>query len=265
MIVFVSKTSNTLNRSPYNIERITPYICLNPMYPSATTEFPCNVLMDSGAYQDEEERVTFQQALDRQQAYEKKLGYEAKYIVAYDKIGDREETMRANRFLLEQTLPYGQQKVLLVQGNTDEEYSQCLSGLLELSKSYSFVLGFGGIAKASINGIIKDRLYCAVVDNLSKFENIKHIHLFGLLNKEIIDFFEHLLPKQLLSVDTAGIEIRSVMGNIFKDGKYIKAYTKEQKYKDYHPNILAQDNVRRVLSYYDVPMPYAYQNLCEGV
>jgi hypothetical protein len=235
------------------------------MYPSATTEFPCNVIMDSGAYQDEAKRVTFQKALERQQAYEKKLGYRAKLIVAYDKIGDREETMKANRFLLEQTLPKGQQKVLLVQGNTDEEYSQCLSELLELSKIQSFVLGFGGIAKASVNNKIKDRLYYAVANNLSKFEHINHIHLFGVLNQEIIQFFEELLPDKLLSVDTAGIEIRSVMGNIFKDGKYVKAYTKEQKFKDYHPNILAQDNVRRVLSYYDVPMPYAYQNLCEGV
>lgn len=264
MLIFVSKTSNTLNRSPYNIERITPYICLNPMYPSATTEFQCDVLMDSGAYQDEAERVSFKQALERQQSYEKKLGYKAKFIVAYDKIGDRLETMRANLFLLEQPLSEGQQKVLLVQGNTDEEYSQCLSELLELSKSNSFVLGFGGIAKASTNGLLKNRLYCAIADNLSKFENIKHIHLFGLLNKEIVDFFEHLFPKHLLTADTAGIEIRSVMGNVFNNGKYVKTYSKEQKYLDYHPNTLALDNVRRVLSYYGNP-DYRSMNLCMGV
>jgi hypothetical protein len=264
MDIFVSKTSNTLNRQPYDIERITPNICLNPLYSHATTEFRCNVIMDSGAYQDEAKRVSYQQALERQQAYEKKLGYKAKYIVAYDKIGDREETMKANRFLLDQTLSEGQQKVLLVQGDTDAEYSQCLSELLELSKSHSFVLGLGGIAKASINTTIKERLYCAIIDNLSGFGNIKHIHLFGVLNEEIAMFFEHLLPKQILSVDTASMEIRSVMGNIFKDGKYVKSYTKEQKYIDYHPNTLAQDNIRRVLSYFGND-GYRSMNLCMGV
>jgi len=264
MIIFVSKTSNTLNRSPYNIERITPYICLNPMYSSATTEFPCNVLMDSGAYQDEAGRVTFQQALDRQQAYEKKMGYKAKYIVAYDKIGDKEETMKANRFLLTQSLP-NQSKILLVQGSTDKEYSDCLQELLELSKSHEFVLGFGGIAKAGVINAIEDRLYGAVMENYSSFDRIKHIHLFGCLTERIIRFFEHMFPNTTLSCDTAGIELRSVMGNVFKDGKYTSTYTKAQKYVDYHPNVLAQDNVRRVLDYYNCPSPYRHLNLCEGV
>jgi hypothetical protein len=235
------------------------------MYPSATTKFPCIALIDSGAYQDETERVTFQQALDRQQAYEKKLGYNAKYIVAYDKIGDREETVKANRFLLESKLPDGQQKVLMIQGDIDEEYSRCLSGVLGLSKTHSFVLGFGGISRAGANNLLKERLYCAVIDNFSEFGNVKHIHLFGVLNAEINEFFESLFPHTLLSVDTAGIEIRSVMGYVFKDGRYQKTYTKEQKFKEYHPNTLAQDNVRRVLNYYNTPEYYKYMQLCEGV
>jgi len=264
MIIFVSKTSNALNRFPYNIERITPYICLNPMYSSATTEFPCNVLMDSGAYQDESKRVSFQQALDRQQAYEKKLGYKAKYIVAYDKIGDKEETMKANRFLLSQPLT-NQIRVLLVQGTTNSEYSDCLKEVLGVSKTNTFVLGFGGIAKAGVINAVEDKLYLAVIDNCSSFENIKHIHLFGCLTERIIRFFEHLFPDKTLSCDTAGIEIRSVMGNVFKDGKYTATYTKAQKYVDYHPNVLAQDNIRRVLNYYNVPDPYRWGNICAGV
>lgn len=264
LIIFVSKTSNTINRIKYSPEYITPFLCLNPMYSHATTEFPCEVVLDSGAYQNENRRVTFDEALIRQQRYEKKLGYPAKYIVAYDKIGDPEITMDANKFLLHQPLPENQQKIVVVQGTTDDEYSKCLKQILDLSNHHEFVLGFGGIAKAGVNSNIENKLYCAVSDNYSKFSNIKHIHLFGVLNKRITRFFEYAFPDKILSVDTAGIEIRSVMGNVFQDGRYHKVFSKEQKFIDYHPNDLAHDNIRRVLDYYDVPRVYMYSNLCEA-
>lgn len=265
MLVFISKTSNTLNRKPYDVENITPNICLNPMYGSVTTAGKCNVLMDSGAYQNEDNRVTFQQALERQQAFEKKLGYQANYIVAYDKIGDKEETMKANRFLLDAALPEGQQRVLIVQGENNKEYSDCLKELLELSKARSFVLGFGGIAKAGVVSAIENKLYDAVVENRSIFDSVKHIHLFGCFTKRVLQFFEMAFPDKIVSCDTASVEVRSVMGNVFKDGKFIKSFTKAQKFKDYFPNELAQDNIRRALDYYKSPDVYRYQNLCCGV
>jgi hypothetical protein len=265
MLIFISKTSNTLNRKPYAIENITPYVCLNPMYGSVTTDGKCVVFMDSGAYQNEDKRVTLRQALERQQAFEKRLGYNAKYIAAYDKIGDKEESMRANRFLLDAKLPEGQQPVLIVQGETNADYSTCLKELLELSKDKSFVLGFGGIAKAGVVSTIKNKLCAAITENISSFGNIKHIHLFGCFTARVLKFFETTFPDKIVSCDTASVEVRSVMGNVFTDGKFIKTFTKEQKHKDYHPNELAQDNVRRALDFYKSPNVYRYQNLCEGV
>lgn len=264
-MIFISKTSNTMNRKPYDVETITPNICLNPMYGSVSTSGKCNVILDSGAYQNENKRVTFEQALGRQQKFEARLGYRAKYIVAYDKIGDWKESMGANLFLLKSELPEGQQKVLVVQGATDDEYSSCLKELLELSKTSKFVLGFGGIAKAGVIGTIEDRLYMAVINNLSSFDNITHIHLLGCFTERVLRFFESIFPEKFLSCDTASMEIRSVHGNVFKDGKFIKTFSKEQKFKDYHPNILAQDNIRRALDYYKSGGYYTTRNLSEGV
>ncbi len=264
-MIFISKTSNTMNRKPYDVENITPNICLNPMYKSVSTNGKCNVLMDSGAYQNEGKRVTFQQALERQQNYESQLGYRAAYIVAYDKIGDKEETMQANKFLLDCCLPEPQQKVLVVQGSTDKEYSDCLKELLELSKTKKFVLGFGGIAKAGVIGEIENRLYSAIFDNLSPFGSVSHIHLFGCFTERVLRFFESMFPNKTVSCDTASLEIRSVHGNVFRNGKFVKTFSKEQKFKEYHPNVLAQDNIRRALNYYRSDGYYRAWNLAEGV
>jgi len=251
VIIFVSKTGNNLNRTPFDIEHITTNLCMNPMYPRVSTAIPCTVLLDSGAYQDKNKpRVTFQQAYDRQVEFQRKLGYRAKYIAAYDMIGNKEQTMMANNFLLGIQLPPLQQRILIVQGDIKEEYSTCLHDLLALSKTNSFVLGFGGISRISRSKKLQEKLQFATSENRNEFNNIIHIHLFGVLSVKMLKWFEQLFPNHFLSCDTAGIELKSVHGVVFNNGVWVKQFCREQKYIDYHPCTLAKENIRKVVEYF---------------
>jgi len=265
MKVYISKTSNVLNKSPYQPELITPRLCLNPMYSYVKLYFQCEILLDSGAYQDEEVRVTFQQAYDRQRAYQTKLEQVAKYIVVYDKIGDFETTMVANKFLLGLKLPAGQQKILVVQGESESEYSQCLKDILALYSHEKFVIGFGGVAKCGMNKRIERKLYSAIENNINVLRLVKHVHIFGCFTNRVLKQVESMLPTVDISVDTASCEIRSVMGNTFNEGYWVKTYDRSQKYIAYHPNVLAHDNIRRVVDYYEGETKYRYQNICDGI
>lgn len=92
MQFFVSKNHNNLNRKPFSPETETSRICLNPKYGVRLTKPPksLEILLDSGAFQDinDQMRLTFEGALDRQLAFENRVGFTSKYIVSYDRIVD---------------------------------------------------------------------------------------------------------------------------------------------------------------------------------
>ena len=111
MMVYISKTGNKLNGKKFDPEIIHPRICLNPLYANVVVEPWCEVILDSGAYQDEEKRVSFTEAYQRQVDFQNRVGIKAKYIVAYDKIGDRTVSMQANRYLLGLQIQDQQQKL----------------------------------------------------------------------------------------------------------------------------------------------------------
>ena len=249
VLIFISKTSDILNKKKTDIEKFTNNICLNPLYSSnVTLTKQCNIMMDSGAFQERNNRVNVLQAYNRQNSFEKKLNQNANYIVAYDKIDNAIVTMENNKYLL--NLDISNKKVCLVQGDDIEWYKICLKSLLKLSNEYDFVLGFGGIAKIANNSYIKDKLYTSISETKEEFINIKHIHLFGVLNEFIINDIQKIFPDKLISVDTAGIEIKSVMGMEFIKGRWIKRYNKLDKYINYHPTDLLHINLINVLEYY---------------
>lgn len=264
-MIYISKTGNKLNGKPYSPELITPKLCLNPLYPNVIIGSGCEILLDSGAYQDEDIRLSFEGAYQRQVLFQQRIGFKAKYIVAYDKMGNMEVTIEADKFLLNRILPEQQEKILVVQGSTDSEYSECLCELLTLYSKQSFVIGFGGVAKAGINKSIELRLYNAIKENIETISNVKHIHIFGCFTTRILKTVCALLPDCEVSCDTASCEMRSVMGNIFVSGNWIKTYERVNKYIDYHPCELALDNVRRAIGYYEGDTIYRYCNLAEGV
>jgi hypothetical protein len=249
MMVFVSKTSNTLNRQPYDIENITKNLCLNPLYKSVSTGIPCNILADSGAFQEREIRTTPEISYARQMEFQARVGTNFNYIAAYDRIDHYAETMEANNYLLNINSPSN--KILIVQGKNESEYTQCMRELLELSHSADFVLGMGGIARIATSNVTRLKLYSSIDANIRKFDSVKHIHLFGVLRVDVITDIIRMFPHITITSDTAGIEMRSVMGYVFRDGVWRKKYTKEQKRIEYHPCVLAKDNIQRVLTFFD--------------
>lgn len=252
MRIFVSKTSNTLNKKIYDVENISNDICLNPMYKSVSISKECNILMDSGAFQNEERRVSFEESLKRQLLFGIRIGRPLGYISSYDKINDKKETMRANKFLIDENLEGGGVPVLITQGKNEFEYIECLKEIVQLSESRKFVLGFGGIAKSGIDKKLEKKLFGSIKSANRDFGNIQHIHLFGVFTNRILERTRSEVPSDInLSCDTASIEIRSVMGNVFEQGRWVKTFSRPQKYIDYDPNLLAKENVSRAIEYYN--------------
>jgi hypothetical protein len=140
--------------------------------------------------------------------------------------------------------------VLIVQGTLKEFYNMCLRDTLKLYNKSEFILAFGGIAKIGSNKKIEQKLFSVIEDNLNELKEINHIHLFGCLSLPIILRFREYLPDVYLSVDTSGIEIKSVMGFRFINGKWIKYYSKEQKLIDYHPCDLFKENCSNIIKFY---------------
>lgn len=250
MIIFVSKTSDVLNKKPYDVENLSNNICLNPMYKRVSLSRGVNVLMDSGAFQNEDRRLSFEDALSRQLTFARSINSSISCLAAYDRIDDRLETIKANNFILNNT-PTNITPIVICQGKNREEYLKCLYDIIELSHSYDrFILGFGGIAKSGMNKVLEDKLFHTIEHGKNKIEHIKQIHLFGVFTNRILKRAEQELNEHSLSCDTASIEIRSVMGNVFDGGKWVKTFSKPQKYVDYDPNVLAKCNVVRAINYY---------------
>lgn len=256
MIIYISKTNDKLNGALVEQELISDYICLNPNYPRVTLGKDVNVLMDSGAFQDRVDRVSFDEALERQLNLERKVGVVSERIVAYDKIYDSEETHAANIYLnakRDELSP--RQLVFMVQGNNFEECKACFDNLYPLLKPYDCV-GIGGVAVSGRVNAIRDKLLQTVeyIMPLLHYKGTRDIHIFGVSSMKILGRLYSLNEAHAgyfnLSCDSSSAEIRSVMGYAFDENlkKYVKTYTKVQKMNGYHPCHLTQHNIRAMIN-----------------
>lgn len=262
MNLYLSKCNDTLNTKPLNNEFISEHLCLNPKY-KVSLQKDVKVLLDSGAFQDREKntRVTFEEALNRQLKYEKKVGFISERIVSYDYMGNVEETIKANQYLAskrEELKP--RQLVLMVQGVTTREYIHCLTETLKIATPEDCI-GFGGVALAGKINDLKFKLWDAFKIGLPVIYNsgIKDIHIFGVgtfsVLKEISNIKEtfRLLGIDVdhlnISCDTSSFELNSTMGRVIveEEERWEKVYTKAQKYIDYHPADLTQENMKKAL------------------
>lgn len=266
MDLYVSKTNDKLNTKLLDTENLTDYICLNPKYSNVTiSNKNIKVLLDSGAFQDTEDndRLTPAKALRRQTDFENKLGIVSYRIVAYDYIGNVEETMKANKYIVSlREMLRPRQLVLMVQGNTTEEYVDCLMQVLKIAKPEDCI-GLGGVALAGRNDDVKQKLFdvfkiCTPILYKNK---IKDIHIFGVGTFEVLKQINRIVRLSLhirnkpvdhfnISCDTAAFEIRSVMGNMInpETEKWEKVYKKDDKYVNYHPCDLTQLNIQRAIA-----------------
>lgn len=244
MIIFVSKTSDTLNGKPLLIENLSDYICLSPNYRSITlTNDTVKILLDSGAFQDRKKdtRLTFDNALIRQLKFETELNKISDYIVAYDLIDCYETTLEANKFIVNENLDC-RKKVIMTQGITNEDYLFCLNENLDMLDN-NCILGLGGISKAATNNKLQAKIFNSI--NILNDSDIIHLHLFGIGSIKLLRKIKQSLNTDIiLSCDSATFEIQSVMGKILEsNGKWVKKYTKSDKYVNYHPCNLSIKNI----------------------
>ncbi|MET3209655.1 UNVERIFIED_CONTAM: hypothetical protein ABIC26_002602 [Paenibacillus sp. PvR008] len=262
MKLYLSKCHDKLNTKELNTEFITECVCLNPKYRSISIKNPSTkILMDSGAFQDTDKnsRVSFEKALERQLNLEKKVGMVSERIVSYDHIGNVEETIKANQYLVsmrEKLKP--RQLVLMVQGITTRDYIHCLTETLKIAAPEDCI-GLGGVAMSGRINETKYKLLDTIKIGLPVIynSNIKDIHIFGVgtfsVLKEIANIKELLQLTGItveglnISCDTSAFELMSTMGNVVDEEqeKWIKVFKKEQKYIDYHPVDLMQSNSRK--------------------
>jgi hypothetical protein len=232
------------------------YICVNPYYPVSVVREGVDVLLDSGAFQDvgKHTRLTFQQALERQLACERKCGFVAGKIVSYDWLIDEQidaegkqvkkrwetdaaeeavvETIEAARFLARKRAELSpRQLVLSCQGTTIEQYTRCAYGVLE-SALPGDVLGYGGFCivgqrKNSLtpDGCTYPEQFLRILEvtlPLLQEAGITEAHVFGVLVTPLLRE-AYSLCKQFgveLSTDSSSVETNSVIhGNVCLDDK----------------------------------------------
>jgi queuine/archaeosine tRNA-ribosyltransferase len=247
MILYVSKISNFFHRKAVRTEFISDYICVTPKYKKVRIENKnAKLLIDSGAFQDTlgNRRVTPEEALERQLKLEKKLGMIGQRIVAYDWIGNVDETVKANEFLnskRDELSP--RQLVMVIQGNTVEELKDCLIRSAPFIKAEDCV-GFGGVAIAARNLPVRNKLYdgIQVIAPMLIEMGIKDLHLFGIGSIKVLRNVAPYCTGLNVSCDTSSYEMCSVMGKVLdRTGKWIKTYAKGA---DYHPLDLMEQNLQ---------------------
>jgi len=292
MRFYVSKCHDTLNGRPYNPETITPYICLNPYY-NTTLQKDTKVkyILDSGAFQDvgKEERLSFEDALNRQLNYEKKIGVKASALVSYDHLVDEQvdergqfkkrvdsdtgeqyvkETIDAARYLVEKRKELGSRKLILsCQGTNKEQYLNCIESILEFAKPQD-TIGFGGFCILSKSKEYEKEYYEIVTEAFPKIHDagIKKVHVFGM------GVFRALVQTDIYarkngiqcSYDTSSPEMNSVFGKSFNplDAQMNAVFSKIHKGNGYYSADLALMNVELITDYWKrlktMPLPGSF-------
>jgi hypothetical protein len=266
-------------------ESVTKRICLNPKYnvtlgrkaPSA------EVLLDSGAFQDikKSERLTCQGALGRQIDYEDRIGFESKYIVSYDRIVDEsptvqgkrrkrrvslstaeryvDQTVEAAKYLADQRDELAPRRLVLSnQGVNPEQYLGCVKEILRFAEPQD-VIGLGGFCIiGQIPRFTNDYIKVVrdVLPLLAK-KRIRRLHIFGVgVFKTLI--WTHVMCSRFgitPSYDTSSLELNAVYGRSFTpdlhgvgpSGVHLTSvFSKEEKYKFYHPRDWAILNIEVV-------------------
>lgn len=248
MNIFISKTSNVLNKKELPIHNISKYLCISPYYKRVTVNKNNIILLDSGAFQDtkKENRLSFENAVKRQFDTEIIIKKKSDYIVSYDFIDNYEITLEANKFLLQQNLST-RVPIIMTQGLDLDEYIFCLNENIDIITNKNIILGLGGISKAGNNNKMKEKIFESI-KYINK-NNVKNIHLFGVGNIKLLKNIKNLLNKTCnITCDSSTYEIQSVMGKILnEEGKFIKCFSKEDKYINYHPCDLTIENTKKAI------------------
>lgn len=262
--IYMTKNNNTFNKKKMETEFICSRVCINPKYPGVRIYNPdAKIMIDSGAFQDRknDDRISFEDALGRQLNLESKIGIISDRIVSYDYIENADETILANKFLSAKREELKPRKiVLMVQGSDEDEYLRCLGETLELAQPGDCI-GFGGVARSSTNKKVRGKLL-SVLPYAAKNaieKGIKEIHFFGIAKISVIKEIKNIIDgikseygetaELDISFDSSTMEVMAIFGNVLcsEKEKFIKTYTKEQKFIDYHPCDLTHSNMKTMM------------------
>lgn len=228
MRFYVSKCHDTMNGREYSPETVTPYLCLNPYYnASLKPHSRVRYLLDSGAFQDvrTENRLTAEQALSRQLAFEKRVGRKAESIVSYDRLVDEQvkdgvqfkervsssigkeyvnETVENAKYLCSQRKRLGDRRLVLsCQGADDRQYMDCMKAILDIAEPRD-VIGLGGFCILSKSVKYETEFYNVVNKGfpLIRDRGIKRVHIFGM------GVFRVLVQTDIREDAGAGMQLR---------------------------------------------------------
>ena len=276
MDFYPGKNNNQLNAQPFEPERITGRVMVNPHYRVDLAPHT-RYIIDSGAFQERDMRDRLQpwQALDRQLRLEAQIEYgpcgaPAEAIVTYDMLlgvdealidgrrkkvrGDEAsaapavaETIRSARYYHSQAHRVRGAIAYAAQGATPAQYAGCVADLLPLIRPGIDWLALGGFCIIGRVPSLKPLFY-AVLDRvlpLCAAHGVRRVHLLGVT---VADAIERAAAAErrygmALSTDSTGPEQCAVFGRGYHNGRQRARYTKAQKYVDYHPATFAMQNI----------------------
>ena len=283
MQFFVSKNHNNLNRKPFSPETISPRLCLNPKY-GVRLERPAHgleILLDSGAFQDinDHTRLTFENALQRQLAFEERVGFQSKYIVSYDRIVDEtfnedgkrlklrvdgrtakkyvDQTIDAAKHLADRRKELRPRRLVLSnQGVSPSQYTRCVKEVLSFSEKGD-VIGMGGQCIIGQRpGLTKEYFdVLASILPMLRRKQIRRLHIFGMGTFPVLIKTQALCSKYgvVPSYDTSALEINARWGKFAVPGNptdwipslhVTRVFGIEDKFDIFHPCDVAMFNIR---------------------
>ena len=283
MLFYPSKVYSGTKEKPYQPERITGRVMVNPKYKVSHIE-ACDVICDSGAFQDIDKsvRLTPEQALARQLKYRNHLAvlldnpsFTFEALCIYDQMAGVDEcidectgkkvkkrgTVESAKVAVDETLHaaqyytsnYQDRLMLIAQGINPEQYTDCTHELLTLRRRDDYY-GMGGFC---IIGKQRKRMlpiFYATVDAVFpviKSAQMKRVHLLGVCIPDAVEY----AAKQAayygleLSTDSSAPEVGAyAFGKVYlPNGR--QTYPKWRKYIDYDPRELAYKNVQTYHEY----------------
>jgi hypothetical protein len=277
---YPSKNNDRLNRLPFSPEAITGTAMVNPHYP-VELKAGARYIIDSGAFQERDmvNRLEPWTALDRQLRLEAQIEYgghdgHAEAIVTYDMLdgvdealteqgrvkrrGDDDsaspavlETIRSAKYYVTQRHRIRGAIAYACQGVSTAQYVACAEQLIPLMRPWVDWFAFGGLC---ITGLIRGKMLPVFEQTLYAVTpmlvaaGVLRAHMLGVCIPEAVRMMralERTYPTIVFSTDSRAPETAGcIWGRVYKEGRQVDCYTKDQKWVDYHPNELAHRNVR---------------------
>jgi hypothetical protein len=252
--LYISKLHNKLYGKPFNVETLDCGICLNPKYRISEITCETNIIIDSGAYQDKTERVTYDVALDRQLDYATKLKLETASIAAYDTMKNCKATVEANKYLSSKCHEFNYEPIYILQGPEYSDFEYCYQETNASTNNIS-TIGIGGISRIGISSKMQSTVYSFLESYLPIFENnnIHTVHFFGVGSLKIIRSLYDIFRDYNIDIscDTSSYEQKGIFGYKLNTItlRYDHLYTKEDKYINYDPYMMAFYNINCAINY----------------